>query len=69
MLKDQMAIKWRRVAEELRTIARRVPRGPTRDKLFRRANQLEESAMLRRRVITGPLYALDNDPRTTKTYH
>jgi hypothetical protein len=68
MVQDEKEMKWRRVAEELRSIARRVPRGPTRDKLFQRANQLEESAMLRRRVIAGPMYSLDDD-RTRETHH
>jgi hypothetical protein len=69
MMQDEKEMKWRRVAEELRTVARRVPRGPTRDKLFQRANQLEESAMLRRCVIAGLLYPLGDDPRTRETHH
>jgi hypothetical protein len=50
MVQDEMEMKWRRVAEELRSIARRVPGGSTQDKLFQRADQLEGSAMLRHRV-------------------
>jgi hypothetical protein len=56
MLEEEMVAKWKCVAEELRTIAQRVPRGPTRDKLLQRAEQLEKSASLRRRLTSGPLF-------------
>jgi hypothetical protein len=69
IVKDEMETKWRRVADELRSIARRVLRGPTRDKLFKRADQLEESAVLRRRLSSIPLFSLEDGLRIVKNRH
>jgi hypothetical protein len=66
MVHDEIEMKWRRVADELRDIAQRIPRGPTRDKLFRRANQLEESAMIRKSLTSSPFFPSRDDPREIK---
>jgi hypothetical protein len=62
MVEDEMETKWRRAADE-RSMARRGPAGPTRDKLFHRANQIENSAMFRRNLISDPRFSM------TKTHH
>jgi hypothetical protein len=61
MAKDEKEMKWQRVAEEVRIIARRAPQGLTRDKLFERADQLEKSAELRRHLMCDPLFPFDEN--------
>lgn len=61
MAKDDVEEKWRKIAEEIRSIARRVPRGSTRNKLLERADQLEKSARLRRHLMCDPLFPFDED--------
>jgi hypothetical protein len=56
MIEEEMETKWRRAADELRSMARRELPGPTRDMLLQRAAQLENSAMLRRRLFSLRTY-------------